>query len=313
MCVKRTYKDSVFTKLFDNPVHLLALYNAITGKSLPADTPVEIATLTDVLFTHLRNDIAFVIDGKLVVLIEHQSTINENMPLRLLIYIARIYEKLIDGKNIYHSKLVKLPKPDFIVLYNGKNPFPDEETLRLSDAYREAPQEAASTGLGGKLELEVRIININESRNEALLQRCAILNEYTKFIGKTRRYTNTGATLEEAVTQAVRECVDEGILAEFLKNHGAEVLSMISLEYNAELERTAIYEEGFDEGFDEGRSEGRDEGRDEGRSEGRSEGRDESVKIASALTRGEAPERIANTLKVPIEQIIIWKDLLYPN
>jgi len=66
---------------------------------------------------------------------EHQSSICENMPLRMLIYIARIYEKIIDGKAVYKQKLLRIPKPDFIVLYNGVDPYPDETVLRLSDAY----------------------------------------------------------------------------------------------------------------------------------------------------------------------------------
>ena len=109
MNVNREYKSSVFTTLFSDPDKLVSLFNAISGGELPLDTPVEIATLDDVLFTERRNDIAFVIEDKIVVLLEHQSSINENMPLRLLIYIARVYEKLIDSKAIYMRKLLKIP------------------------------------------------------------------------------------------------------------------------------------------------------------------------------------------------------------
>jgi len=80
----RKYKNSVFTKLFGTPEKALELYNAISGKNYPPDTKVKIVTLSDALYMEQLNDISFVIDGKLVVLIEHQSSINENMPLRML-------------------------------------------------------------------------------------------------------------------------------------------------------------------------------------------------------------------------------------
>ncbi|GHV90722.1 hypothetical protein AGMMS50268_12250 [Spirochaetia bacterium] len=53
---------------------------------------MSINTLTDVFFKDQINDLSFTVDNRLVVLIEHQSTINPNMPIRLLMYIARVYE-----------------------------------------------------------------------------------------------------------------------------------------------------------------------------------------------------------------------------
>ena len=136
--------------LFTAPEELLSLYNALSGSNVLPGAPVVIATLEDVLFTERRNDIAFVIEDKIVILLEHQSSVCENMPLRLLIYIARVYEKLIEKEAVYKTKLLKIPKPDFIVLYNGADPFPDEKTLRLSDAYHSLPESYMA--LGGLLE-----------------------------------------------------------------------------------------------------------------------------------------------------------------
>jgi hypothetical protein len=64
------------------------------------------------------NDISFLLDKKQVVLLEHQSTPNENMPLRLLMYIGRVYEKILTSKDIYRSRRITIPRPNFIVLYN---------------------------------------------------------------------------------------------------------------------------------------------------------------------------------------------------
>ena len=80
MDVNAKYKDSVFSFLFGNPDALRELYSAIAGIDLPSDTPVAINTLSDILYMDQINDISFTIDNRLVVLIEHQSTINHNMP-----------------------------------------------------------------------------------------------------------------------------------------------------------------------------------------------------------------------------------------
>ncbi|MCL2805570.1 MAG: hypothetical protein FWD26_06495, partial [Treponema sp.] len=76
MHTNRNFKSSVFTTLFDNPDLLRELYCALEGVTLPPDTPVSITTLENVLYLDLYNDISFEINGKLVILVEHQSTIN---------------------------------------------------------------------------------------------------------------------------------------------------------------------------------------------------------------------------------------------
>jgi len=90
MKIKRNYKDSVFTTLFNDPALLRELYCALEGVTLPPDTPVSINTLENVLYMDIYNDISFEIGGKLVVLIEHQSTLGANLALRLLLYYTRV-------------------------------------------------------------------------------------------------------------------------------------------------------------------------------------------------------------------------------
>jgi hypothetical protein len=137
MCnVNRNHKNSVFSSLFSDPDVLRELYSAIEGVTIPPDTPVDINTLTDILYKERINDLSFTIDNRLVVLIEHQSTINNNIPLRLLMYVARIYEKIVNRKKLYQAKLEKIPSPEFIVLYNGKYKYPDYTELKLSNAFR---------------------------------------------------------------------------------------------------------------------------------------------------------------------------------
>jgi hypothetical protein len=115
----RKFKDSIFVKMYNSNWKVISLYNALTGKLYSPDTKVEFTTLSDVLFKDLNNDLAFIIDDKLIILIEHQSTLNNNMPLRLLLYISRVYEQIVKIKDMYRKKGLKIPKPEFIVLYNG--------------------------------------------------------------------------------------------------------------------------------------------------------------------------------------------------
>ena len=128
MNVNVKYKNSVFSSLFSDTEVLKELYCALEGIALPENLPVTINTLSDVLFMSQLNDISFALGDKLVVLIEHQSSINPNMGLRLLMYIGRVYEKIIDTKMIYGTRLIPIPRPEFFVLYNGIAPYPDEGT-----------------------------------------------------------------------------------------------------------------------------------------------------------------------------------------
>jgi transcriptional regulator of heat shock response len=129
-----------------------------------------------------QNDISFTIGDKLVVLIEHPSTPNENMPLRMLMYIGCVYEKITDADNIYRKNLLRIPKPEFIVLYNGKEEFPDEKIIKLSDAFQHSE---LSKGLQ-HLELQVRVVNINKGRNPEIEKKCEALSSYAEVVRKLR-------------------------------------------------------------------------------------------------------------------------------
>ena len=245
------YKASVFSFLFGDPDSLRDLYGAIGGVSLPKDIPVTINTLSDVLFMERINDISFEIGGKVVVLIEHQSTINPNMALRLLMYIARVYEKTTGDKNLYSGKKLAIPRPEFIVLYNGVAPFPDEQIMRLSDSF----EDPASLGLPAsavpELELVVRVYNINQGHNERMVRRCAKLNGYSAFIAKVREFESQLGDKTEAMKLAVRYCREHDILKEFLETNATEVINMLLTEWKMEDALAVRYEEGWEGGREE--------------------------------------------------------------
>ena len=246
------HKSSVFSLLFSDPDVLRELYSAIEGVTLPDDIPVVINTLGDVLFMDKINDISFEIGGRLVVLIEHQSTINPNMALRLLLYIARIYEKIISGRNIYSTKKLFIPQPKFFVLYNGTAPHPDKAILKLSDMYKSIEPLGLPEKANPVLELAVTVININEGRNKAIAKRCRLLAQYSAFIAKVREYQKEENSLQEALKKAVVYCRDHDILKELLEKEASEVLNMLMTEWNWDDALAVRYEEGIEEGIEQG-------------------------------------------------------------
>jgi len=240
----RNHKDSVFTLLFSEPPAALELYNAVAGQNYPPDTKIEIVTLSNALFKGQLNDVAFMVDDRLVVLIEHQSTINNNIPLRMLMYLGREYERITKGKDLYREKLIKIPTPEFFVLYNGKDEFPDFKELRLSDSFK-------SKG-NINLELVASVYNINKGRNADIANKSPVLNGYNEFIAEVNKNRET-MELAEAIVAAIKSCVERNILVYFLEKYASEVLNMLFTEWNWDDAKQVWQEEAREEGIEKGR------------------------------------------------------------
>ena len=114
---------------------------------------LTVTTLENAIYMGMRNDVSYLLYDRLA-LYEHQASINPNMPLRNLFYVSDIYSGLTKDSNLYGSKLVRLPEPQFVVFYNGADELPERSILRLSDAFSHKGGEP-------KLELEVLVLNIN--------------------------------------------------------------------------------------------------------------------------------------------------------
>jgi predicted transposase/invertase (TIGR01784 family) len=249
----RNHKASVFSLLFSEKNNLLELYSAISGKNYPENTKIEIVTLSDVLYMDQLNDIAFVLEDRLIVLIEHQSSINNNMPLRMLMYLAAEYEMIIDRKALYKQGRVKIPTPEFIVLYNGKKKFPDYKELKLSDSYKFKIPDCY-------LELIVKVYNINKGHNAKIAGRSQILSGYEEFIAQIKENLKS-MELREAIRAAIKTCISKNILVSFLERHSSEVLNMlIRGEWNMDEALAVRYEEGIEEGLSKGIEKGRKDG-----------------------------------------------------
>ena len=227
---RRNYKDSVFVDLFAHDIsakeNFISLYNALHGTNLDAKTTeIQPVMIEKVLYMKYYNDVAMLIDGKIVILIEHQSTINENMPFRFLEYIARIYEKITNPKEKFERKLMKLPVPEFYVFYNGKEDFPSESEMKLSDAFIKLDENK-----NFPLEICVKVININVDKDNPILTRCEALKEYSEFMEQVR--FNIENKIPEALTVAIKQSIKQGFLSDYLSRKSTEVENMLLTEYD---------------------------------------------------------------------------------
>ena len=168
--VNRTFKSTVFIMIFEDKNNLLELYNAMTGKHYTDPELLEINTLENAIYMTMKNDVSFLIDGRLS-LYEHQSTYNPNLPLRFLIYIAKLYAGMTKDANLYGTKVVQIPPPEFVIFYNGQDTQPERDVLKLSDMYKVKEREV-------KLELQAVMLNISGDNNKGLKE--GVLEEFLK-------------------------------------------------------------------------------------------------------------------------------------
>ena len=280
--VNRTFKSTVFIMLFEDKKNLLELYNAISGKHYTDPELLEINTLENAIYMSIKNDVSFLIDGRLS-LYEHQSTYNPNLPLRFLLYIANQYASITKDVNLYGTRLIEIPTPEFIIFYNGRKDCPDRQVLRLSDMYTVKDKSY-------KLELEATMLNINGTHNQNLKEACRTLKEYAIYTDKIRKYTEK-MSLEDAVELAICECIEEGILKEFLEKHRAEAKAMSIFEYDQEKHIRMEREEAWEEG------------RREGRESGLREGEENTKRIFKLAQAGKTPKEIAEICEVSVEKV----------
>ncbi len=245
MGANREYKDSVFyIYMTEDPQRLIEVYNALQNTNYPLNTPVEINTLSDVLYKNRINDISFLLAGKLISMWEHQSTINYNITIRFLMYYARELEKEISSKNIYRRSRIPIPAPECVVLYNGTDPAPDDQILHLSSSFIVPPSIP--------MDFSVRIVNINKGHNPEIMKKSKALSDYSTFIDYVRQNLKAGMKLDEAIRQAVLTCQKENIMQPFLTKHASEVENMLLTEWNWEDAMSAERQEGLEEGMAKG-------------------------------------------------------------
>ena len=285
----RSHKDSLFVDYFskdrDWKQHFLSLYNALHGTNLQvADTQLERVNIDQVLYKSYYNDIAVLVDGQFILMIEHQSTINPNMPLRLLEYIARIYGNIVDSKAKFSRHLVPLARPEFIVFYTGNQELPPESYLHLSDSFPNQPPKADLT-----LELKVKVCTIKSDHPSPVVHRCPDLEQYAQFLELVEEARAAGH--ENPLKWAIQEAVRRNILRDYLERKGGEVLSILMTEYNYATDMAVLKEEAYEDGLFAGLEQGLERGAYQ-----------KALETArSFLSMGLSPEQVAQGTNLPLE------------
>ncbi|MCR5612132.1 PD-(D/E)XK nuclease family transposase [Treponema sp.] len=278
----RKYKDSVFTDLFgsdrDGKKNFLDLYNALSGNDYKLDkVSLERKVIEQSLYKTFNNDVSWEIDGKLIIVVEHQSTINQNMPFRCLEYVTRIYEEIVPSRQRYAEKVYKIPNPDFYVVYVGKDKIPQEQELKLSDAfYTKDPS---------KLELVVKVKNCSDSRLLPIAKNCDILKQYCQFIEIVEQTYNKRFP-KYSFKKAIEKAMAQGILTDYLDRKSREVINMLCAKYDYKMDIAVKQEEAFADGKEA-----------------------KAIEAATNLLKLNSltPEEISNAIGLSLEQVLKLK------
>lgn len=287
---QREYKDRLFKAIFGRETEeskrwRLDLYNALNDTNYTDPNALELNTIENVIYITMRNDVSFLIDDQMV-LLEQQSSHNPNMPLRGFLYFAQLYNRYLKSNKKDPSRCSKIdiPTPKFIVLYNGPTDKPDEFMMKLSESF-------INPDTSGAYEWTAYIKNINVNHSEGLQKRCKSLYDYSRFVAKVRENTKAGMEDKEAVDNAVRMAIRENLLEGFFARHRAEVIEMILTEFDEEVFKQNVREDGYLEGLAEGRT------------EGASQKAIESAENFLKMGVGTA-EQISQAIGLPLEQVL---------
>ena len=296
----RKHKDSLFVDYFskdrDWKQHFLSLYNALHGTDLQVETTrLERVNLEQVLYMDYYNDIAVMVNDQFIMMIEHQTTINPNMPLRLLEYVSRIYGNMIDSKSKFSTQLIPLAKPEFIVFYTGKENIPPETYLHLSDAFKlNHIQNSELT-----LELVVKVCRINGKEPNQIVSQCSDLEQYVQFLKLIAEAKADGQV--KPLTRAIREAVRHNVLKDYLERKGGEVLSILMTEYDYATDIAVKQEEAYAIGRNEGILVGLERGIERGIERGAHQKALDTAQ--NFLSMGFSPEQVAQGTNLPLDVI----------
>ena len=300
----RTYKDSLFRMIYSGKDErskrwLLSLYNALSGKNHTDISELQITTIENVIYITMKNDLSFLIDSQMN-LFEQQSTVNPNMPLRGLIYFGQLYQNEVkkQDKDIYGSKLIKIPSPKFIVFYNGNTELDDTLKYRLSDAF-EFPDNS------GEFEWTATVININKGHNESIQKNCESLYHYCAFVNRVKENLKNKMTANDAINEAVDFAIKGNFLEGFFQEQKMNILTDLLTEFNQEDYDRHRRAEGYEEGVEAGRN----AGIAEGEARGAQQNAISNAKNFLKMNLGTI-EQVAKGTGLPLEQVFALKEEL---
>ncbi len=251
--MKRRIKDSVFTYLFGQPEYMLELYKTLHPED-PTITigDLELVTLKKVVSNGIYNDLAIIARNTLILLVEAQSTFSVNIVLRLFMYLAVSYQEYAykHKLDLYSAAPLEVPTPELFVVYTGNKKYvPD--TLYLSDLFSEPDRK--------NLEMKVKVLRSDGSKS--------IIDQYIRFCKITDKARKKYGSTKKAIEEAIKQCMEQGVLEVFLMERKKEVINLMDLLFDQErideIREYNIAKKSHAEGMEAGREEGREEEKEE--------------------------------------------------
>ena len=287
----RNYKDTLFRMIFGGKDEKSAkwrmeLYNALSGKNHTNPADLELTTIENVIYITTKNDVSFLVDSQMT-LYEQQSKVNQNMPLRGLMYYAQLYQMYLtkQEKDLFGG-LVKIPVPQYVVFYNGDTNTPERYKMKLSEAFDYPDYDVKiRTEKTADYEWTAEIININrnviEQKKNGLHKMCNALYDYIKYVDRIKVNQKNGMDINAAVDEAVNWAIEENLLEGFIKEQKAGVTAMSLTEFDQELYDKNRRREGYEEGA-----------------------RDKAIENAkNCLKEGDSPEKVARCIGLSLEEV----------
>lgn len=213
--IKMKVKDSLFTHMFgdESKEYLLQLYRALHPEDIATDeSGLDIISIENVFTNDIYNDLGFIVNGKLITLVEAQSTWSSNIIFRLFLYLAKSYQNYVYSDKMLKAKLyggeaLILPKAELYVIYAGTK---GRKSTKLSLKEEFFDDESA-------IDVKANVIYADDERDDIIgeyLAFCTILKEQLRVYNKDK---------EAAVRATIKICIEQGKLSKYLSEHRKEV------------------------------------------------------------------------------------------
>ena len=249
--LNRKVRDTVFTKLFSDPKYAFQLYKVFHPEDTEStESMLDIITLKHIFSDDVYNDLGILMNNRLMIFVEAQSTWNGNMAVRSLLYLSKTYQEYINQNHldIMSYSPITLPKPEVYVIFTGERK-EQPEYQNLSDHFVKYPD-----GIDLPLELKVKMIYNSDVEN--------IVGQYIEFCKIFDRQLKLHQNDKILAIQKTLElCREQGLLLDFISKHESEVNTLMEdfifnekllNKYHNENERRIAREEGLAEGMIQG-------------------------------------------------------------
>lgn len=224
--VHRGVKNSVFLDLFSIPKYSLQLLRTLHPEMTDlTENDMKPVTLNPVIMNGQYNDLALLVRDKLMIFVEAQSTWSINIMVRILMYLSWTYKEYIaeHDLNIYVSKKLIIPEPEFYVIYTGKRKI-EKDIFSLREDFW--------NNTNSKMDLLVKVIH-SENKED-------IIGQYIIFAHVIDSQMKIHGRTETAIENTIRICQDDEVLKEYLNGRKKEVVDIMRMLFDQEY-ATGVY------------------------------------------------------------------------